>query len=90
MLEMLGQVDLSPLLSDEGMRMLVILGGILIAIVAIITSTVRKVISTRAREETKREVAAYVADGSLTLEQAERIIRSDQSAIGGNAGRPQA
>jgi hypothetical protein len=83
----LGQVSASDLLSDNGMRMLVILGGIMIAMVAIITSTVRKVMATRAREETKRELAAYVAEGSMTLDQAERIIRADKSPL--EQGSPQ-
>ena len=54
-------------------------GGMLIAIIAIITSTIRSVAVTRAREQTKRELAAYVAEGSLDPDKAVAMI---------NAGRP--
>jgi hypothetical protein len=58
---------------------LAISGGMLIAIIAIITSTIRGVAVTRAREQTKRELAAYVAEGSLDPDKAVAMI---------NAGRP--
>lgn len=47
-----------------------------IAIVAIVFSTVGKVLRTRQREMTKREIAAYVAEGSMTPQDAERILRA--------------
>tara|TARA_R110000782_G_scaffold12913_3_gene38249 strand:- start:41094 stop:41324 length:231 start_codon:yes stop_codon:yes gene_type:complete len=40
-----------------------------------------KVLTNSARERTKREIAAYVAEGSMTPEQAERILKA------GNRGR---
>jgi hypothetical protein len=58
---------------------LAITGGMLIAIIAIITSTIRSVAATRAREQTKRELAAYVAEGTLDPDKAVAMI---------NAGRP--
>lgn len=36
----------------------------------------RRKAETREREETRREVAAYVAEGSMTPEQAERLLRA--------------
>ncbi len=36
----------------------------------------RKVSETRSREESRREVAAYVAEGSITPIEAERILRA--------------
>lgn len=68
-------------------------GGLGVAIVAIITDAIRKSVQTKHREETKREVAAYVAEGTMKPEDAERIIRADASGkqkgdcLGGSCGR---
>ncbi len=43
---------------------LFLIGGV-IAIVAIISGTVTKVAVSRSRERTRREIAAYVAEGSI-------------------------
>ncbi len=50
-------------------------GGI-IAIISVITCSVSGVCRTKAREQTKREMAAYVAEGSMTPEDATRILNS--------------
>ena len=48
--------------------------GGLIAVVAILFGSIRSMANTRAREESRREVAAYVAEGSMTPEDADRIL----------------
>lgn len=58
---------------------LAILGGFTVAIVSTVGGIFAGVRSRREREETKRELAAYVAEGSLTSDQAERLIRADDS-----------
>lgn len=45
--------------------------GLMIGLVAI---AVAWTLVARARERTRREVAAYVAEGSITVEEAERIL----------------
>ncbi len=45
-----------------------------IAIIAIIFGSVRSMVINSNREKTRREVAAYVAEGSITPEDAERIL----------------
>ena len=47
-------------------------GGV--AFVAIIFGTVKSMVKSSNRERTRREVAAYVAEGSITPEDAERIL----------------
>ncbi len=47
--------------------------------VSIISLAVARLISNRACERTRRELAAYVAEGSMTADEAERIL---------SAGRP--
>ncbi|MHC4414555.1 MAG: hypothetical protein ACYS0G_04655 [Planctomycetota bacterium] len=52
----------------------VVIGSLIRAITAIV--------STQARERSRREIAAYIAEGSLTPEQGERLIRADVNAEG--------
>lgn len=47
-----------------------------IAIVAIITGAIKDVLRTSKREASRREIAAYIAEGSMTPEQGERLMRS--------------
>lgn len=45
-----------------------------VAIVGILAGTITKVISSIARERSRREIAAYIAEGSMTPEQGERLM----------------
>ncbi len=56
----------------DGVSFWIIVG--VIAIVAIVFSTVASIIKTRERERTRREIAAYIAEGSMTPEQGERLL----------------
>ena len=51
------------------------LAGMIFALIVITIGAVRSHFETRERERTKREVAAYMAEGSITSEDAERILR---------------
>jgi hypothetical protein len=53
-------------------------GGLTVALVSIVTCAIRGVVRTRAVEQTKRELAAYVADGTMKPEDAERILQADR------------
>jgi len=52
------------------------IGG-LIAIFAIVFSTIKKTAITKHREQTRRELAAYVAEGSMTPDDAERLLKAE-------------
>lgn len=52
-------------------------GGLTIAAIGIVFGTVKSVMETKSREETKRELAAYIAEGSMSPEDAERIVKAD-------------
>lgn len=41
---------------------------------------VTTVLTTNARERSRREIAAFIADGSLSPEQGERLLRADVNA----------
>ena len=56
--------------------------GTTIALTAIVFSSVSNMVRSTSRERTRREVAAYIAAGSMTPEQGERLIRS-----GGNENK---
>jgi hypothetical protein len=61
------------------------MGG-LIAIIAIITTAIRGTAAVRAREQTKRELAAYVAEGTLDPDKAIAMINAGRPAWDGNNG----
>ncbi len=53
--------------------------GLIIAVVWIVMTAVRSMVRTTAIERTKREIAAYVAEGTIKPEDAERIITAGHS-----------
>jgi hypothetical protein len=50
--------------------------GGLVAVVAIVSGNLRRVLTTREREMSRRELAAYVAEGTMTPQDAERILKA--------------
>jgi hypothetical protein len=73
-------MDPNRLLDEDLVIPLVAMGcGTLIAVVAIVFTSLRAMVVSRTREQTKRELAAYVAEGSLDPDKAVAMI---------NAGRP--
>ena len=48
-------------------------------VIGMILKAVIVIISTSAREKSRREIAAYIAEGSITAEQGERLLRADVS-----------
>lgn len=52
--------------------------GCTVGIVAVIVKGVRGTRERRHREESRREIAAYVAEGSLNIDQAERLIAAGE------------
>lgn len=81
MFTFLGQEDefLRFMQSEEFIALTTITLGCLTGIIAIISTMTASVLKTRAREQTKRELAAYVAEGSLDPDKAVAMI---------SAGRP--
>lgn len=55
---------------------IVLVGGVVIALVAIVFSFVRSMVLGTAREHSRREIAAYVAEGTMTAEEGERLIKA--------------
>jgi hypothetical protein len=53
-------------------------GAFAIATIAIVASFIQKVTKTVSRERTRREIAAYIAEGSITPEQGERLMKAGE------------
>lgn len=49
-------------------------GAFLTGIVSVIAGVIQNILKTRSRERTRQEVAAYVAEGSMTADEAERLL----------------
>jgi hypothetical protein len=67
-----------PTLADDVIPIIGVTMGGGVAMLAIIAGADRRMSNTRHREATKRELAAYLAEGSITADDAERILKSDQ------------
>jgi len=59
---------------DDEVLMPIIFGAV--AIVAIVFGTLTSMVKHVARERTRRELAAYMSEGTITPEQAERLIKA--------------
>jgi len=55
-----------------------IVGGVIGGTVKGVASTMQKHADTKERESTRREIAAYIAEGSMTPEEGERLLRAGQ------------
>lgn len=66
---------MNPVVSKllDGDVLFLLVGGV-VAVVAIIFTTVSRMVRATAREKSRREIAAYIAEGSMTPEQGERLM----------------
>ena len=65
--------------SGDMIPLVAIVGGLLVGVIAIVAGTINSISSRKQREESRREIAAYVAEGSMTPEDAERILKAGVS-----------
>jgi hypothetical protein len=66
--------QLTTLAGGEEITMLAIGGGLMIAIISIIMGTVKSTTRTKEREQSRREIAAYIAEGSMTPEDGRKLM----------------
>jgi hypothetical protein len=64
---------------NEAMMVVLFGGPFAVAIVAIVADAIRKVKQTKAKEESRREIAAYVAEGSISPDDAAKLLASGGS-----------
>jgi succinyl-CoA synthetase beta subunit len=68
---------LDLLFADNNFKLVLIFGvGGLITITAILSGVIRSIMIGKAKERTRQEVAAYVAEGSMTAAEGERLLRA--------------
>jgi hypothetical protein len=68
------------LASDEIIPVLAIGGGLMVGVIGIVAGTIKSITRTRAREESRREIAAYVAEGSISPDDAQRILQANMAS----------
>jgi hypothetical protein len=59
---------------EEVIPLTAITGGLAFGIIATVTQAIRRTLTEKYREESRREIAAYVAEGTLSPADAERIL----------------
>ncbi|MBC7770995.1 MAG: hypothetical protein H7210_00735 [Pyrinomonadaceae bacterium] len=57
-------------------------GGVLIAVLAILCGTLKSILETRQREQSRREIAAYIAEGSMTPDDGAKILTAEGKKCG--------
>ncbi|GJQ30084.1 MAG: hypothetical protein HBSAPP03_19680 [Phycisphaerae bacterium] len=65
-------------IEGSALAAIVIVGGVLIALTSIIFNVIARTAASKEREQTRRELAAYVAEGSIRPEDAERILAAGE------------
>lgn len=76
MIESISPVSTLGSVGDE-IAIIAVVGGLTLGFLSMVGCFIRSVYKTRAREHTKREIAAYIAEGTMTPEDGERIIKAD-------------
>lgn len=59
---------------DRDVLVPLVIGGVIV--LSVLFKTVGNVIKSVARERTRREIAAFIAEGSMTPEQGERLMKA--------------
>jgi hypothetical protein len=63
-------------IDNEIIPVIAIVGGLIFVMTTMILKTIRRTAEIRAREESRREIAAYVAEGSMTSDDAYKLMNA--------------
>jgi hypothetical protein len=72
--------ELSPIVPKDIIPIVAITFGGLIAIVAVVGGLIKNTIVGQARERSRREIAAYIAEGSMTADEGERLLQAGRAS----------
>ena len=61
----------------EMIPIVAIVGGLSIGALCVILGTINSMHKTKVQEQSRREIAAYIAEGSMTPEQGEKLMASN-------------
>lgn len=75
-----GNSTLQLLLNNEDVLIPMLFAGV--GVVWIVFGTLTAMVRSVVRERTRREIAAYIAEGSMTPEQGERLMKAGKNACG--------
>ena len=64
---------------DVLIPLIIFSAGTIIAVIAIVFGAVRKMVVSSNVERSRREIAAYIAEGSMTPEDGERLLAAGKS-----------
>lgn len=67
---------LPTLAESENVKLAAIVMGCAVAIFAIAFGAVKSMVAEKERERTRREIAAYIAEGTMTPADGERILKA--------------
>lgn len=65
----------STLATLDGANLMWVVGGA-IAVTAILAGAIKSVVASNGRERSRREIAAYIAEGSMTPDQGEKLMKA--------------
>ncbi len=68
--------------ANEIIPIVAIVGGLVFGFLLAMSGMLSTHLNIRQREHTKREIAAYIAEGSMTPEEGERLIRAEAPSNG--------
>jgi len=68
---------MTELINALGDYIVVTIIGAVVAM-GIVMNTVRHIVGGMSRERSRREIAAYIAEGSMTAEQGERLMKAGE------------
>ena len=68
-------------LAIETNALILALAGMGLIIIWVLAASVVSIHKTRSREETRREMAAYVAEGSIDPEQAQKLLQAETNEL---------
>lgn len=73
-------------IDEELVAIIAVGGGLSVAALWILASTISGVVRSRHLEESRREISAYVAEGSISAEEGERLLKArPKPPYGGNS-----
>jgi len=79
MLVSLASAPLTLAMQENEMKMMIVIAIIALVAALAVLRTVRRVAEVTEREKTRREIAAYVAEGSITPDDAARLLHTGMS-----------
>lgn len=65
-------------INGDTIALLAVSGAFLLPIIALVFGSIRRIVVGCARERSRREIAAYIAEGSMTPEEGERLLAAGE------------